>query len=128
MIYLFDVDGTITPSRGVMDPDFKKFFKQIPEYNLVTGSDIDKTLEQVGQDVFDNAKFSFNCSGNDVYQRGAALARNAWIPNQDVLDHLNKCLQTSPYEHRFGNHIEQRPGMLNFSIVGRNAVGKQRQD
>ena len=115
MIYLFDVDGTITSSRGVMDPDFKKFFKQLPEYSLVTGSDIDKTVEQVGQDIFNNAKFCFNCSGNDVYQWGKALTRNAWIPNQDVLDLLEKCLQESPYKHRFGNHIEQRPGMINFS-------------
>ena len=24
--YIFDVDGTLTPSRGTIDPEFKKFF------------------------------------------------------------------------------------------------------
>ena len=28
MIYIFDVDGTLTPSRNPMDKEFKDFFKK----------------------------------------------------------------------------------------------------
>ena len=27
MIYIFDVDGTLTPSRGLINPTFKTFFQ-----------------------------------------------------------------------------------------------------
>ena len=51
--FIFDVDGTLTPSRGKIDPDFLQFmlyFAGINDVYLVTGSDRDKTLEQVGLD------------------------------------------------------------------------------
>lgn len=128
MILLFDVDGTLTPSRGLMDPDFKQFFKKLPNFSLVTGSDFPKTIEQVGLDIFNLAEYSFNCSGNDVYSKGKHIAKNNWKPSTDLLDYLSKCLEKSSYPEKYGNHIEIRTGMLNFSIVGRNAIGKQRKD
>ena len=47
--YVFDVDGTLTPSRGLIDPEFKAFFNAFCLFNdvyLVTGSDRDKTIEK----------------------------------------------------------------------------------
>ena len=48
-IYIFDVDGTLTPSRLRMTKELAKFFDKWSEknkYYLVTGSDLDKTKEQ----------------------------------------------------------------------------------
>ena len=45
MIYIFDIDGTLTPSRNPIDKEFKKQFINFCKYNkvwLVTGSDKDK--------------------------------------------------------------------------------------
>jgi phosphomannomutase len=126
MIYLFDVDGTLTPSRGLMDPDFKQFFKTLPNFSLVTGSDVDKTIEQVGQDIFEQADYCFNCSGNEVYMQGVVVARNNWTPSDKLLAYLDQCMVDSPYRYRYGNHIEHRQGTINFSVVGRNAIGDQR--
>jgi len=126
MILLFDVDGTLTPSRGTMDTEFKRFFMQLPNFSLVTGSDVDKTIEQVGQDVFEKADYCFNCSGNDVYQKGKQIYTSDWEPSAELIQFLKQCLESSPYTQRYGNHIEIRTGMVNFSIVGRNAVGDQR--
>ena len=53
--YLFDVDGTLTPSRGVIDSEFKKWFinfASVKSVILVTGSDRDKTLEQLGESIY----------------------------------------------------------------------------
>jgi hydroxymethylpyrimidine pyrophosphatase-like HAD family hydrolase len=53
-VYLFDVDGTLTNSRSLIDPDFKEFFLNfIANHNvcIVTGSDYSKTLEQLGEDI-----------------------------------------------------------------------------
>ena len=57
-IYIFDVDGTLTPSRQSMTMKIYSFFKQWSLHNkfyLVTGSDVDKTKEQISDDVFDLA-------------------------------------------------------------------------
>ena len=54
-MFLFDVDGTLTPSRQKMDKEFSKFFSNFCKNNdvyLVTGSDRDKTVEQLGKTLY----------------------------------------------------------------------------
>lgn len=44
-IYVFDMDGTLTPSRQPMEKEFAKWFKKFIDRNdayLVTGSDLEK--------------------------------------------------------------------------------------
>ena len=136
-IFIFDVDGTLTPSRLPMTKEFQKFFKQWIKKNkfyLVTGSDLPKLQEQMC--FFDiEAEGIFTCCGNQF-----------WLPNPSVpiqsadliYDNkfkvprkLNKLLGTilsnSIYPHRYGNHIEDRGSMVNFSIVGRNCTQEQRE-
>ena len=65
--YIFDVDGTLTPSRGKIDPEFLEFFNEFIKENkvyLATGSDAPKTIEQIGQDLFNSVERVYNCSGN----------------------------------------------------------------
>ena len=65
MNFVFDVDGTLTPSRGQMDPEFKQWFKSWARHKpvyLVTGSDYAKTLEQVGSDVCELVTGVYNLS------------------------------------------------------------------
>ena len=94
----------------------------------MTGSDSPKTIEQVGLDVFNQADYSFNCIANDIYKKGQPFFTNTWLPDNKLLEYLNKVLSNSIYPKRFGNHIEVRTGMLNFSILGRNAQGADRTD
>ena len=52
--YLFDVDGTLTPSRGVIEPNFAKWFLNFCKRKnviLVTGSDRPKTLISFGENI-----------------------------------------------------------------------------
>ena len=65
--FIFDVDGTLTPSRQTINPEFKEFFKTFIASNkvwLVTGSDYPKTLEQLGADICEGVVTVYNCSGN----------------------------------------------------------------
>ena len=66
MKYIFDVDGTLTPSRQKIDPNFLIFFNSfnlINEVYLVTGSDRDKTIEQITHHLYCNCKRVYNCVG-----------------------------------------------------------------
>lgn len=120
--FIFDVDGTLTPSRGVIDPQFKEFFLEFIEKQavwLVTGSDYPKTLEQLGRDICENVVTVYNCSGNDTFFKGKRVNTKPFNPPQELYDLMHGWLQTSSFPLRMGNHIEERAGTINFSIIGR---------
>jgi phosphomannomutase len=128
--FIFDVDGTLTPSRGLIDLEFKMFFNTFcltHDVYLVTGSDKPKTVEQISEATYNLAKRVYNCSGCDVYEAGTNVHRSDWTLPEDARDWLNIELDKSKFVLRTGNHIEERPGMVNFSIVGRNATLGERK-
>ncbi len=121
--YIFDVDGTLTPSRGKIDSEFLQFmlfFAGSNDVYFVTGSDRYKTLEQVGLDLYNSCKRVYNCSGSDVYEADKNVYKSDWELPKDVEIHLIDELNFSKFPMRNGNHIERRPGGVNFSILGRD--------
>ena len=120
--YIFDVDGTLTPSRKQIDGKFWAFFIQFCCRNdvyLVTGSDREKTLEQLGLDICYRARRVYNCSGSDAYERDVNVYRDDWKLPKEVERFLEDELDFSQFPIRNGLHIEHRPGGVNFSILGR---------
>ena len=112
----------MTPARKTIEPEFLHFFYEFSTCNdvyLVTGSDRDKTLEQVTPGIYNNAKRVYNCSGSDVYEKDINVYRDDWELPRDVENHLENELLFSKFPVRNGDHIEKRPGGVNFSILGR---------
>lgn len=130
MNFVFDVDGTLTPSRDKIDPEFHNFFLNICHKQtvfIVTGSDYAKTEEQLGHDICYAVEGVFNCSGNMLTRRNVVMYTNDFELTQDELDLLDEEQKKSGFTVRTGNHIEKRLGAVNFSIVGRNATAVERQ-
>ena len=128
--FCFDVDGTLTPSRSIMDEEFRKEFIEFANKHdvcLVTGSDYPKTIEQVGQEVIDACSFVFNCCGNEVRTKDHIRYQSTWKAGGMLLMFLEHEKRKSEFSFKTGKHIEQRVGMVNFSVVGRNAQKLQRQ-
>ena len=94
---------------------------------LVTGSNREKTIEQIGLDVYNRAKRVYNCAGNDIYERGNLVYRNPWTLPDDARRFLLDELDYSQFTLKTGNHIEKRSGCVNFSILGRNALFEERK-
>lgn len=127
--FIFDVDGTLTPSRQPIDKDFEKFFYDFclgNEVYLVTGSDKPKTVEQIGEKIYNRCKRAYQCNGNDVWKADENIRTNEWELPDLARTFLKNCQYESQFNIRTGNHIEERPGMVNFSIVGRNANIEER--
>jgi phosphomannomutase len=123
--FLFDVDGTLTPSRGTIKPEFEDWFHDFCLHNrvyLVTGSDYPKTLEQLGADICSSVQRVYNCSGNEIWSNGHKIGQNDWNLNEAAESWLLNALSESKFPLRTGNHIEKRTGTVNFSVVGRNAT------
>ena len=129
--FIFDVDGTLTESRQQITTSFEAEFLifccKFPTY-IVTGSDHQKTIDQLGRDILTRCAGIFNCSGSDVYQQdkfGTADApykniyKSDWVPPYELITFLNDELDYSTFPNKTGDHIEYRPGGVNFSILGR---------
>jgi len=137
-IFIFDVDGTLTPSRQPMTKEFQKFFKEWVKKNkfyLVTGSDLPKLQEQMC--YFDiEAEGIFTCCGNEFWKPDPSIPitsaeqiyHNKFKPPQNLLTYLGEQLRMTDYPVKAGNHIEDRGTLLNFSIVGRDCSLQQRKD
>lgn len=128
--FIFDVDGTLTPSRGKINKEFGEWFLDFCKNNtvcLVTGSDRPKTLEQVGADIYNACHRVYNCSGSDVYKGDESVYRSDWKIPEEAEGWLREELAISKFPLRTGLHIEDRPGMCNFSVVGRNATLGERK-
>jgi phosphomannomutase len=129
MNYVFDVDGTLTPSRGVIDKGFSDWFLMFAKTHnvfLVTGSDYQKTLEQLGKDICESVIRVYNCSGNAVYEKGILVKQSSFKISEELNKFLIETLNKHQYHTKTGLHIEERIGTCNFSIVGRNASKNQR--
>jgi len=130
-IYIFDMDGTLTPSRREMTPDFEIFFSEWASnhtFFLVSGSNLEKIKEQVPQYILDLSKGVFTCGGNQLWLNNKLSYNHEFKPSDELISYLNDELKNSRYPVRAGNHIEDRGSMLNFSIVGRDCSLDERLD
>jgi phosphomannomutase len=129
--FIFDVDGTLTPSRSRINEDFRLWFTDFCIKNnvyFVTGSDNTKTVEQLGEHLCRCSNLIYNCSGSDVWAKGERVRTNDWILPEDAHEWLSCILTDSLFPKRTGLHFEHRPGMVNFSIVGRGASAEDRAE
>jgi phosphomannomutase len=120
--YIFDVDGTLTPSRLPIDKKFEEFFLKWMEGKnvyLVTGSDKDKTIEQVGEKIWNKATRCYQSCGNAVYEKGKLIRENKFKLEPELQFVLVESLVKTKWGQRYGNHIEERIGLINFSTIGR---------
>lgn len=133
MIYIFDVDGTLTypqqPIKQDMIDALKELYKDNPVF-VVSGNDRDLLYKnkQMTEDLEQHLNGIFGCQGSDVWINGELEFKNEITFDDKLFRDLKNLLNASPYPVKTGNHIEERPSLVNFSIVGRNATYEQRQD
>ena len=129
--FIFDVDGTLTDSRQQIDLSFEVYMIKFCCKNdvyLVTGSDREKTIDQLGLDICYRAKRVYNCSGSDVYVKDKNIYTSEWKPYGSLINFLSDELDYSTFPFKTGNHIEHRPGGINFSILGRGDDSMKHRD
>ena len=129
--FLFDVDGTLTDARKPINVEFEYFMKDFimrgNKCMIVTGSDREKTVEQIGLSLTLRFARVYHCSGNHVFEDTKEVKKNDWTLSTEQYEFLKEYLYRINYPEMTGNHIEQRTGTANFSLVGRNADWEQRK-
>ena len=139
-IYLFDVDGTLTPPKQKIDPQFAQRLSKWmsgKEVYIVSGGSFVRIVDQVGAQILEKAAGVFSCMGNRFYRpldqinptgfdEWEIVYENEFKPPAALYKRLQDIVDKSPYHTKTGRHYEERVGMVNFSIVGRNATMDQR--
>ena len=130
IVWMFDVDGVLCNTGEQANDEFKQWFinwaKDKVVY-LVTGSQREKTIYQLGQEMVDTAEITFNCLGNSIWIDGEETLINQIILREDELMWFNNTVQDSLSPIKTGWHIDIRHGSINFSTLGRNATPEQRE-
>lgn len=136
-LLLFDVDGTLTLPRLKINDNMLDVLKNTKQTNIfelgfVGGSDLNKQIEQLGEENMSLFTWKFAENGLMAYYE------NELIHQQSLIEHLgetnyqnliNACLQvlsetTVPVKR--GNFIELRNGMINISPIGRSCNQNER--
>jgi len=131
--HIFDIDGTLTPSRMPIDPDFKSWFLRWckgKSIYLVTGSNKEKTIEQIGMDMWLLPRKMYQSCGNEVYCGGVLSSHNDFSVTDELRIFLRELLKKSPWYglNEYSINIEKRVGLVNFSTIGRNCSQEQRKE
>ena len=78
-LVLFDVDQTLTPARQTIQQDMVDTLKAVRDkgitLGIVSGSDIAKVTEQVGQEIVDTCEYCFSENGLLAMKRGVEFDR-----------------------------------------------------
>jgi phosphomannomutase len=129
-LYLFDLDGTLTPSRQSMEKSFARrfipFIKEQSTY-IVSGSDIAKVKEQLPAEVFFGVSGILSSMGNEFYIKGKEIFNRGFIENDALLSSLEMERKNAKYPFSlYPNYIEKRFGAINFSVLGRDCPFSER--
>lgn len=137
VLVLFDVDGTLTPARKVIETDFEEFLysKLKPKVTLgvVGGSDLAKVVEQLsGKRVLNEFDYVFAENGLVHFEKGVEVSRQSIQKHlgENVIKRLiNFCLHyiaDLDIPVKRGTFIEFRSGMINVCPIGRQCSYEER--
>lgn len=130
MNYLFDIDGTLTLPRQRISDSFEEFFynwMQGKKVYFVTGSDLKKVREQLSERIIGSASGIFCSMANELYIGQKKVYEKELKLTGNALLYLQEELANSSYSPKRTNNFEHRPGMLNFSIAGRDSNNEERE-
>ncbi|KAG4301100.1 hypothetical protein PCANB_002726 [Pneumocystis canis] len=139
-LVLFDVDGTLTPSRDIVSREMFNLLLQLRKkvvIGFVGGSNLEKQQEQLGLDgvsVIDMFDYAFPENGLIAYEQGKILERQSfihWLGEEKHKTFVNFCLKyisELDIPIKRGTFIEFRNGMVNVCPMGRNSSIQERNE
>lgn len=136
-LILFDVDGTLTPPRKIIEsPMFTclQNLKKVPNITVgfVGGSDLNKQKEQLGEGNFFLFEWRFSENGLLAVHNNLEIHKASFVNalgEQHFKVFINICLTVlaeTDCPVKRGTFIEYRNGMINVSPIGRACSQEER--
>lgn len=138
-LLLFDVDGTLTVPRNKISVDMLEVLKKLSnndkyDIGFVGGSNLEKQIEQIGQENFYLFTHRFAENGLLYYKNDDLIETQKFsnFLNEDNFKELiNICLSVlsqTNYKIKRGTFIEYRNGLINVSPIGRGCSQEERDE
>lgn len=139
ILFLFDVDGTLTHSRRFIEEEMRNILLKIKENDnfhigFVGGSDLKKQKEQLGDEVLGLFNYMFPENGIVAYKNKELIHNKSFfdfIDEEDYQKFVNFCLKyisDLDLPKKRGTFIELRRGLVNISPIGRNCSIEEREE
>jgi len=128
-IYVFDVDGTLTSQGCFIEQEFSNLFYEFCAVNptyLVSGNDYPKLRRQLPANILHKCRGIYACAGSHYFEQGNQIYNREHQFAPELIEFCQDFIAKSGYLFREGNHLEYRTGLLNISVVGREANEDQR--
>jgi len=130
-IYVFDMDGTLTPPRQPMTKEFAESFlkwQKTHKSYIATGSDMKKVEEQLPDFIINSFTGLYTSMGNVLTAKGNIVYQNNFTPDDKLFTILKNFRNQTKYTGQlYSNYIEERIGMINFSVLGRDCPYSARE-
>jgi len=137
ILLLFDVDGTLTAPRTVIEAEFEEFLyskiKPIATIGIVGGSDLEKMFEQLnGQKILQHFDYIFPENGLVQIVNGTEVGKQSIQKHlgektlQRFINFVLKYLSELELPFKRGTFIEFRNGMMNICPIGRTCSREER--
>jgi phosphomannomutase len=148
-IVLFDMDGTLTPPRGILNISLLSVLEELSchaEIGIVTGSDYNYLKQQLGllldHPTIRNKLHLLPCNGTKhFYPPSTSGGKHTLVSETDMINEIGRSnfqqvmlilihQQSNFSNERFpltGHFINYRGSMINWCPIGRNARPEDRQ-
>ncbi|ELA41920.1 HAD hydrolase, family IIB [Vittaforma corneae ATCC 50505] len=135
VIFLFDVDGTLSPSRRTAPSKSIHMLNELRKrvyVAFVGGSDLSKQEEQIGPELLDIFDYGFPENGTLFYkgrERVSAASIITFLGEDNYKILINKVLRIlseSDCPIKRGTFVELRQALINVSPIGRTCTQEER--
>jgi phosphomannomutase len=137
-LLLFDVDGTLTPARKVIEADMLACLHNLNKINnihtgFVGGSDLKKQVEQLHEENFHLFKWRFSENGLFAFHNNECIHKRSFVEAlgekhfKKLINTILFVLSTIDCPVKRGTFIEHRNGMINISPIGRSCNQEERE-
>lgn len=136
-LFLFDVDGTLTPSREKATEEMVQFLTSLKNHGyigFVGGSDLKKQQEQLGVDCTELFNFCFPENGLHFIKNGKEVSAQSYLEyvgdttHQKLVNRIMELMSLVSIPKKRGNFIELRNSMVNVSPIGRSCSKEERKE
>lgn len=139
ILLLFDVDGTLTFPRSVVEPEFEEFFygkiKPLATIGIVGGSDLEKMFEQLnGKKILQLFDYVFPENGLVQIEKGEEVGKQSIQRHlgeetlQRFINYVLRYLSELKLPIKRGTFLEFRNGMMNICPIGRQCTREERNE
>lgn len=135
ILFLFDVDGTLSPSRDTAPPKILEMLKELRKrvyIAFVGGSDLVKQKEQIGSDILDIFDYGFPENGTIFYKEGELVSSASIITflgednYKKLTNRILRLLSEIDCPVKRGVFVELRQSLINVCPVGRSCTREER--